>query len=318
MEKNNIIWLSVLALLAVVLIWWMMRKENLSLSQFPVPTCSTCKSCKFYSCGQCGTVYQEQNKIGQACDCGGFTVYKTPLERSCLTQTLNGGPMETFETKGSCQSCKANEYTCLQASGTFDSGTTFLRNLPCPVPFPPVSPQIELVAQKQLRHLSELDVYDHLERGGLLVGAKSGKVAEYAIQKLIEATENKGSEGYPNFYYIDGPVLIMTKVAGHYFWMTDYPIKYNPKNFGEYVNSSPDWKIAKTAYQYGRKLLDQGSPIFLFEVNPLVKPDLEATAFACLPEGAPQSSTDYYYPRCSKGSCLWGPPYGSGNWLLQV
>jgi hypothetical protein len=331
---NSIVYIILLVVAAVLLVMLAKSsKEGLSLSQFPVPTCATCKSCKFYSCGKCGTIYQEQNKVGQTCDCGGSTVYRTPVQQSCYGQTLKGvpniGPVQTCKeqfrlphvkppVKGSCQSCRDGEYTCLEAAGTFDSGSTFLRNLPCPVPFPPAVSGMKPIAHKQLQHVSELDVYKHLEQGGMIVGANDGKVADYAMKKLMEATAAGGNQGYPNFYYINGPVLIMSKVGENYFWMIDYPIKYNPENFSNYVNTSTNWNIAKTAYQAGRKLLNLNAPIFFFSADPATQFQLRAAAYACLPEGESQSNTDFYYPGCDSKSCLWGPRYGSGNWLLQV
>ena len=318
----------------ILLVWMLTKKEGLSESQFPIPTCSTCKSCAFYSCGKCGTIYQEQNKEGQPCDCGGFTVYKTREQPSCYRQTLKGGPnnvsIRTCDKcenmqgppvptrQSSCTSCDSDDHVCLQAAGTFDSGSTWMRNLPCPVPFPPVTEGYKIVAHKQNMHASELDVYKCLEDGGLLVAAKNGKVAEYTLKKLIEETETRGLQGYPNFYYIDGPIVVMTKVDGMYFWMIDYPIKYNPQNFKNYVGMSTDWNIAKTALKNGRKLLDNDAPFFFLSADHRARANVRASAFACLPEGNAQSTTDYYYPGCNSKSCLWGPDYGSGNWLMRV
>ncbi len=330
---NTIIYVIIIIVVAVLLVVVTRNnKEGLSLSQFPVPTCSTCKSCRFYTCGKCGTIYQEQNKVGQTCDCGGFNVYRTSVKPSCYGQTLKGlpqvGPVQTCKetfcgsqqappVKGSCRSCQKGKYVCLQAAGTFDSGSTFLRNLPCPVPFPPVVSGYEPVAQKQLRHTSELDVYKHLAQGGLIVAANDGDTVSYVMKKLIEQTAAGGNQGYPEFYYINGPVLVMSKVGDSYYWMTDYPIKYNPENFSNYVGSSKNWNIAKTAYQNGRKLLNLDAPVIFFSTDPTVQQAV-ATAAKCMPEGAPQSSSDYYYPGCSTKSCLWGPDYGSGNWLTRV
>jgi hypothetical protein len=327
----GIVVVVVLTIVALVI----SRKEKLSLSQFPIPTCSTCKSCKFYTCGKCGTIYQEQNKVGQTCDCGGFTVYRTPVNGSCYGQTLKGrpdlGPVQTCAkepfrscgaanppVKGSCKSCQAGEYTCLEPAGTFDSGSTFLRNLPCPVPFPPVVDGLEPIAQKQLLHTSELDIYKHLESGGLIAIANKGKVIDYAMKKLMEETKAAGRQGYPNFYYIDGPVIFLSKVGDNYFWMTDYPIKYTPENIGNHIGTSTNWNIAKTAYHAGRKLLNEDAPVIFFSACPLTQLKLRAAAYRCLPEGAPESNTDFYYPGCTQKSCLWGPDYGAGNWLLQV
>ena len=138
------------------------------------------------------------------------------------------------------------------------------------------------------------------------------------MKKLIEQTALGGDSGYPDFYYINGPVLVMTKVNGYYYWMIDYPIKYNPENFQNYVNRSKDWNIAKTAYQAGRKLLNMNAPFIFFSANVQVKNRVKNAAAQCMPEGSPQSNTDYYYPGCSSKSCLWGPKYGSRNWTHRV
>lgn len=343
-------------IVAIVLILMANRynTENLSLSQFPIPTCSTCSSCKFYTCGKCGTWYQEQNKVGQVCDCGGQTIYRTKLQPACYGQTLKGGPAlgevrtckEPFQgtpvqntamigfkplapqrlcgacadsvaNKSSCKSC-TGDYTCLEAGSTFDSGSTMARNLPCPAPFPPVVPGMQPVMHKQLMHTSELDIYNHLEQGGLIVAANSGDVIDYTMKVLQEHTLANSRTGYPDFYYINGPVLVMSKVGSNYYWMIDYPIKYNPQNFANYVNTSSVWNIAKTAYQAGRKLLNLNAPVIFFAGGPNSGACLKAAAAACMPEGQPQSNTDYYYPGCSQKSCLWGPRYGSGNWLTRV
>jgi hypothetical protein len=332
MNNTFYVVLSILVFITVIFIMLTVsKKEGLSLSQFPVPTCSTCKSCKFYTCGKCGTYFQLQNKIGQSCDCGGFTVYRTPVEKSCYGQTLKGlpnvGPVQTCaenftnsnddDDKSSCSSCCNEEYTCMDAAGTFDSGSTWLRNLACPVPFPPVLPGYKIEKHKQSRHVSELDIYKHLEKGGLVVAANDGDIVEYTMKKLIEQTLKGGNGGYPDFYYINGPILVMTKVNGKYYWMIDYPIKYNPENYSDYVNSSDNWNIAKTLYQAGRKLLNPNAPFIFFVADNNVLSKVSESAYRCMPDGAPQSNTDYYYPGCSSKSCLWGPDYGSGNWLFK-
>ena len=167
-------------------------------------------------------------------------------------------------------------------------------------------------------HTSELDVYKHLQNGGLIVSANDGATADYTMKKLMDATLSGGKDGYPDFYYINGAVLVMTKVGDYYYWMTDYPIKYNPANFAKYVNRSDNWNIAKTAYKRGLQLLEQNAPVFFFQNCPKLQKELQAVKWACLPTGASQSTGDYYYPGCDNKSCLWGPDYGSGNWLLRV
>jgi len=354
--NNNIVYIVLMIILAIFLILLANNKENLSLSQFPIPTCSTCKSCTFYTNSGCGTLYQEQNKIGQATCAGGFTVYPTKLSPSCYSQTLKGGPEvgsvmtcnETFSgasnganigfkklseqefngndsgdcpkivyPKSSCSSCNG-DYTCLEPGSTFDSGSTMARNLPCPAPFPPVLPGFEPIMHKQLMHTSELDIFNHLNHGDLLIAANKGDTISYVMKKLQEHTLSNSRKGYPDFYYIEGPILVMSKVGNNYYWMVDYPIKYTPENFKNYVNTSDNWNIAKTAYNAGIKLLNKNAPVIFFAADSNVHQKLRAAAVKCLPVGQPQSNTDYYYPGCADKSCLWGPKYGSGNWLTRV
>lgn len=341
--NQNLLYLLLGLGVLIVLVWFGFRKrEHLSLSQFPVPTCSTCKSCAFYSCGKCGTVYQLQNKVGQACDCGGTISYKVPVVGSCYRDFLKGPPQVgpvvpcgtenlsvrppnvAAERHSSICGCdgQINDNICLERQGTFDTGSTMLRNVPCPINFPPVLPGNKVTMHKQNRHTSELDVYKHLEKGGLIIGSNKGKVIDYTMSILIKETEAFGAGGTPNFYYINGPVLVMTKVNDTYYWMYDYPIKYTPANYPNYVNSSTNWNIAKTAFKNGRKLLNPDAPIIFFSVNPSAKSKLQATMYACQQQGRSQSTTDNYYGTgkqgCDNAACLWGPEYGSGNWLLHV
>lgn len=322
----------ILLFIFIIFIYICNNKENLSVSQFPIPTCPTQNYTNFYTCGKCQTIYQKDNLINQPCNCGNIYTYNKKEQPSCYKQTLKGGPSVIYQTcndnsdnikilkkqpeSNNSSSC----FNCTNAVGTFDSGSTYLRKLPCP-PTPPVLDGMELTSQKQLKHVSELDIYQHLNNGGMVIGAKNGKVVDYIIKKLIENTKDNGNKGYPNFYYIDGPVLIMNKIGNKYYWMVDYPIKYTPSNFSKYVNYSDNWNIAKTIYNNSKLLLDLNSPIFFFN-NP--KPlqsklcKLTQSPYSCQTQITPQTNTDYYYPGCSNKSCLWGPDYGSGNWLTRV
>jgi len=283
MKQKQIV-LVVIAVFLIFVLWWCNHKsktENLSLSQFPVPTCSTCKSCQFYTCGGCGTIYQEQNKADGPCNCGGFTTYKTKMGNTCYDKFLRGIPqpaaIEGFcgcgspttpsgakpPVKGSCTNCSGDPI-CLQHAGTFDSGSTFLRNLPCPVSFPRIPHTTRVVDSKEMRKTSLLDVYRTLEAGGFIIGAKDEKVAEYTLGKLQELTNNGCANGYPDFYYINGPVVVMTKVGDTYYWMYGNPISYIPETYGNFVNESKNWKLAQTAYQRAIKRLNGESPIFFY------------------------------------------------------
>lgn len=324
-NTNTFLMIGIATILIIVAVAICKRTENLSLSQFPIPNCSTCKNCTFYTCGKCGTIYQEANKINQTCDCGGFTVYKTRQQPSCYKQTLKGNPnigkVRTckehykFPIKSVCQKCTL---TCPPTQGTFESGSTFARDLPCPVTFPPVLPGYQIASHKQSMHVSDLDIHKALERNELIIAANDGNIVDYVMKKLIEQTQVGGNYGYPDFYNINGPVVVMTKVGRYYYWMIDYPIKYTPDNYSNYVNRSENWNIAKTMYHAGRKLLNANAPFIFFSANRLLKNKVKIAAAKCMPTGHAQSNTDYYYPGCNSKSCLWGPDYGDGNWLLHV
>jgi hypothetical protein len=275
--NKSIIYFLIIFFIIYFLFFNMIRVEQLSLSQFPIPMI---KSNNFYTCGKCGYIYQKQNKIGQICDCGGFVNYQNNLFPSCYKNTID--ILENFSNN--------NQYTCIEAAGTFDSGSTFLRNLPCPIPFPKISKNIQLLAHKEMNYITEKDVFQHLENNGLIIAANDGSIVDYTLKKLIEQTSN--NYGYPNFYYINGPILVMTKLNnGNYFWMIDYPIKYNPGNIFNYINTSNNWNIAKTAFNTGRKLLNLNAPFFFFYDNNNIYENF---------------------------NCVYGPEYGSGNWLLRV
>jgi len=228
-----------------------------------------------------------------------------------------GGSGVPTVRESSCVSCAGpDQHVCLQAAGTYDGGSTWLRNLPCPVSFPPVVKDMKIIAHKQLMHTSELDVFQHLEKGGLVIAANDGNTVDYALKTLMANTYDTRT-GYPNFYYINGAVLVMTKINGVYFWMIDYPIKYNPENIANYVNSSTEWNVAKGHYNLGKNLLNRNAPVFFMMPPNGNSSGPQPTPYACMPTGQSQSSTDVYYPGCVSKSCLWGPKFGSGNWTLK-
>jgi len=113
-----------------------------------------------------------------------------------------------------------------------------------------------------MMRISEAEIHNHLNKGGLIIGANTLETAEYAMKKLVEQTSHPNAHGLPNFYYVNGPLVVMTKENGEYYWMIDYPIKYNPGNILNYVNKSQYWNVAKTMYRIGMKLLNNYAPVF--------------------------------------------------------
>jgi hypothetical protein len=322
------------------------RTEGLSLSQWPIGP--TCRSCNFYTNKIGDMYYQEQNKVDQACDCGGFNVYRTKNSPGCYKQFLQGAPQvgqmqtcgcsENFngassectcgpdcecggncgnncmcgtERQSSCTSCNG-EHCCMQLAGTFDPGTTFLRNLPCPVNFPLVTPDFEPVTHKVNVHVSELDIYKALEKGQLIVAANDGRVIDYTLKVLIENTKellSGQSKGYPNFYSIYGPVIVFIRFGDNYYYMTGHPISYNPENYPNHVNHTNNWNVAKTIWNKARKELNQNAPVIFLSTSDETRFKLRAISDAC--PGMAESNTDYFFQPdparagCGKGGCLW-------------
>lgn len=284
MNNNNNNTIIIICIVSVIIIGYFMYTaknhpaERLSMSQFPFPTHNTCKTCKFYTCDGCDTYFQDQNRLDQTDGCvgdyGGFATYDTTTEQaSCSRPGIAGYPSrlqtENFVGESAVHPFGRSDGQCIEAAGTFDSGTTYLRDLPCPIQFPPVLPidNYPKVVDEYLQNVSLKHIRTHLDGGGLIIAANSPKIVKYVFEKLVQQTQVGGNNGYPNMYYINGPIIVMTKVNGEYYWMIDYPIKYNPGNYDNYVNHSSSWNIAQTAYNAGRKLLNPESSVFFFTPN---------------------------------------------------
>lgn len=287
------------------------KKENLSLSQFPIPTCSTCKSCQFYSCNSCGTLYQDANMENQPCDCGGFVTYQKNIKPSCYKQTL---PQSTLDGLNLLigNSCKTN---CGIAADTYDSGATFDDDMPCPIPFPRVTKDFKPESHKQLMHFSLQDLYDVLDAGRLVIVADSGDKVELIYKLLIDAT-NTVNQGMPDLYYMDSAVIVMRKMGGKYYYMIGVPMNYTPENMPNFVNFTCNKKILGTMFKVGQQRINETGPVIIFAGDP--QSVIEISKFACQPKGYPQSNTDWYDKKLVPKSCLNGAPYGSGAWTQRV
>lgn len=317
MEYKYVI-IIVVTILIIVGIFWA-NKEHLSLSMWPDPSCAGCQSCTFYSNG-CGTLFQSQNRL-DSYPCpesnGGFVDYNVKLCPGCAGAE-NTSEKEDFKVE------VENEYVCKPTYNIPESGSTgfdiFGRDLPCPIPFPPVTPQYKVVAENVLATTSMQDFKELIDNGALVISAKDNGVIERLFNELVKEYLEQGRQGYADFYYIEGPILVMVKVGEYYYYMVDHPIKYTPYNMPNYVNRTDNWNIAKTVLIMGSKLLNQNSPVFAFappggEYQPIAP-------VGCIdpPLGYPsgKSSEEREASGCPDGlSCLWGSVLGSGNWTLK-
>ncbi len=336
MEYTYVI-IGVITILIIGFFIYYKTQEHLSLSQWPDPSCAGCQSCTFYSTG-CGTLFQLPNKEDSyPCPTanGGFVDYNVNLCPGCpespkdenfdLIKTENSWGVQALEIddervgityENDPQRCKPTYNIPESGSTGFDE---FGRSLPCPLPFPPVTPEYQVVAESTIGMTNMQDFKSLLDSGALIISAQDNKTIEKLFNELVKQYIENGRAGYADFYYIEGPILVMVKVGQYYYYMVDHPIKYTPYTMPNYVNRTSNWNIAQTVLTMGIKLLNPNSPVFAFATSEKCKP----IGVKCKdpPLGYPGgcSTPDGDGPGCKDGlSCLWGPKYGSGNWTLRV
>lgn len=147
---------------------------------------------------------------------------------------------------------------------TFDSSSTFQRYYQTIPPFPRVTGKEEVIADTLLNLVSEADVKAHLDGGGTIVVAENAQLAAHALNEIVRETAIAGRQGYPYFYNIPGPIVVMNKVGKDYYWMIGYPISYIPANISKFVNMNDNWNVAKKAYHVGlRNLQPTATMVFL-------------------------------------------------------
>jgi hypothetical protein len=296
-----------IVLTIILLIVVIYTNEHLSLSQFPIPNCST-GTATYYTCGQGNLIFQAQNLTDRpACATEIYPAFRTVEKPSCFQGPaipFTGNNLqscaEPFHVNqpepqvvcdgGSCAlGCSEAIYGCKQAAGTYDGGSTWERGLPCPLEIPPIMPGLQVFAHKQSLRVSEADIKDHLDAGGVVMAANTGAIIDFTMKSIIK--QNTTRAGYPDFYYIVGPIVVMMKANGRYYWMIDYPIKYTPANIKNYVNSDRNWNVAKTFFHMGRRLLNPTAPFIFFSKTGR---NVIASPAACQPAGVQQSNTDSY------------------------
>lgn len=143
--------------------------------------------------------------------------------------------------------------------GTFDSGSTFQRYYSGVPPFPSIACSLNIVAEKQHCQTSEKEIKTHLDNGGVIVAASTHELAIAAIDKIVQ--EEQGRNGYPDFYEIPGPIVVMRKAGKVYNWMTGYPISYLPSNVSKFINLNENWNVARKALYVGLRNLEMTAPI---------------------------------------------------------
>ena len=132
---------------------------------------------------------------------------------------------------------------------------------------PVKDPDLQILATLNLNDINENVLFNYLNNDALLIIANNGETVYKIIQKLLDHTVVGDEVGFPDFYDVEGPVLVMNKVKGKYFWMIDYPIKYTPSNIRNYVNTSRDWEVAKSMFYLGHRLIHPEAQVYFFLRN---------------------------------------------------
>lgn len=115
---------------------------------------------------------------------------------------------------------------------------------------------------KQINELTESDIFNYLDKGGLIISCIDGETANFILTKLAEHTIIGKDVGFPDFYYINGPIIVLKKVKEYYYWMIDYPIKYTPANINNFANKSINRNDLKQMFYAGRRLLNNTFPVY--------------------------------------------------------
>lgn len=145
--------------------------------------------------------------------------------------------------------------------GTFDSGSTFQRYYSSVPPFPEIACSLNIVGEAPRGNTSEKDIKAHVDAGGVIVAASTRELALAAIDKIIAEGQTAGQLGYPDFYDIPGPIVVMRKTGGVYNWMTGYPISYTPSNVSKFINLNENWNVARKALYIGLRNLEMSAPV---------------------------------------------------------
>lgn len=281
----------IVSIFIIVILFFLTSKsrENLSLSQ--ILTSKDC-SCLIKKPAPVLAPYSKDTVI--ACN--------VPGDKSLRLK--NCSFYSTYSPDTSCPGCESSGCSSCRSKKTYyDNSEDCFQSSPglvntTDIPLPPIK-NIQLIKKTTIKNISKTQIQQHLEQGDLIVAAKSPEVIENLLIKL----KFSGGNGYPDFYYIDGPVVLLTKDGRNYYYVIDYPIKYNPKNIKKYINTTPYSDYALDAWFAGSRMLEGCYPVYIYKNNKPVK------------QNSPKK------PNIIKGECcksVWGVPYGCGDWTQRV
>lgn len=119
-----------------------------------------------------------------------------------------------------------------------------------------------------LKHEITLDmIEDILSNDMILLVAQDAHALFGLLETLIEQNIVGTKRGFPDFYYIPGPVLVLEKRKEDVYYMIDYPIKYIPSKFPNFVNKNSNPYQLKEIITRALRLIPDGVFLILKKVD---------------------------------------------------
>jgi len=113
-----------------------------------------------------------------------------------------------------------------------------------------------------------LDLFEDIFNNNMMIlVARDDKALLSLYRHLLQQTYVGNTQGFPDFYYIPGSVLVLEPRNETIYYMIDYPIKYTPKNFPNYVNKNSNPYQIKEIIERALRLMPQNSVFTIIDKN---------------------------------------------------
>lgn len=212
---------KIVIVVLVVLVLLLLKpssKESLSLTQFPES--ATCSTCGFYTCGnKCNAgekvqIMQVQNLVDGDCTCGSLTSFCNVPPQWIGMQ---------------CQAEKLYKDVFVPSVSHPDVSL-----------IPSITPSMKIKGFGDKHDLTIENIEDFINNGFTVLVAKDSLALRVLYDTLMYQTLMGEKDGFPDLYYIPGAVLVIQPKGDTIQYMIDYPIKYVPHKFQNYVNRTND------------------------------------------------------------------------------
>lgn len=112
------------------------------------------------------------------------------------------------------------------------------------------------------------DLFEDIFNNNMMILiAQDDKALVSLYLHLVQQTYTGNKQGFPDFYYIPGPVLVLEPRNDTIYYMIDYPIKYIPKKFPNYVNKNSNPYQIKEIIERSLRLMPETSVFTILDKN---------------------------------------------------